>query len=155
MPTITLQSAPHLCHAPGIVRWAQAGYAFGDRRDAQRMVAIISEGWGLDRRIALALISCHIETSVNHETGTVALHIPEGQPVGEADCWRWFATEPAAGAPFEVNPCGDYPMVSPKDGDPLDQWERDLADGIAEAIADDAQIMAAVQAAADAHATQR
>ena len=69
MNTYNMQSSG-LLHAPGIVRWAMAGYRTGD---AKKMVSLICSGWNLPSRAAEALLSGKVPWT--EKDGTVVFSI--------------------------------------------------------------------------------
>lgn len=73
---------PMSIHAPGLLRWAKAGY--GANKDGDRvMVSIIAESFGLKREVALAILSGEVEMTV--EGDDVIVEWPGGDPRRQYD----------------------------------------------------------------------
>ncbi len=76
MKKITLTSHP-LVHTPGMLRYAEAGYQTSKGRGRTPFINIFAEGYGLDRKVVVGLLSGKIPYRV--EGDTVVLEVKEGQ----------------------------------------------------------------------------
>lgn len=57
-------TVPMSVNAPGLLRWAKAGYGANKSSD-RTMVSIIAESFGLRREVALAILAGEVEMTVD------------------------------------------------------------------------------------------
>lgn len=76
MKKITLKSHP-LVHTPGLLRYAEVGYRSSKGRGRTPFVNIFTEGYNMDRKVVVGLLSGKIPYLVVGDT--VVLEVKEGQ----------------------------------------------------------------------------